>query len=125
MCDKNNRLLAIGIRNQNEETFIFFCLQVVKLHTKLGKPIPSTEPVVVTSSGSSTTTTTSKAGTSKTTVTSTVKPVASSILATKRVLSTPKITFVGKFIPSPRHSKSRLSPSTDPFSLSCVQEEPS
>lgn len=40
---------------------LFDCpLQVVKLHTKLGKPIPSTEPSMVTQTSSSTTASTSK-----------------------------------------------------------------
>jgi len=55
--------------------------KVMKLHTKLGKPIPSTSPVAVASS-SKTTTGTPKNGS----VTNT---------ASRKVVSTPKITFVG------------------------------
>ncbi|XP_052794013.1 zinc finger RNA-binding protein-like isoform X2 [Mya arenaria] len=68
--------------------------KVLKLHTKLGKPIPSSDPVVV--------------GQTKSTTSSTaVKPVAvapkvptatitaASTAAVKKVLATPKITFVG------------------------------
>ncbi|KAG1666729.1 Zinc finger RNA-binding protein [Nymphon striatum] len=69
--------------------------KVVKLHTKLGKPIPSTEPVVVTNSNSSTTTTLSKSTPSKS-MTSTTKAVCTTSASPgKRTLSTPKITFVG------------------------------
>ena len=65
--------------------------QVLKLHTKLGKPIPSTDPVVVTTASASTTTksaaSTSGGG----------KPAAPTAAPTaKKVLATPKITFVGE-----------------------------
>uniref|UniRef100_A0A7N6AMG3 Zinc finger RNA-binding protein n=1 Tax=Anabas testudineus TaxID=64144 RepID=A0A7N6AMG3_ANATE len=73
--------------------------KVVKLHTKLGKPIPSTEPSMVTQTSSSTT-----AAPSKTTTTlssSSVKnplttglSVGSSASAGKKV-NAPKINFVG------------------------------
>ncbi|XP_070543118.1 zinc finger RNA-binding protein-like isoform X2 [Ptychodera flava] len=65
--------------------------KVLKLHTKLGKPIPSTEPVPVTPA-STTTTTTAKTSAPATTVS---KPTPT--LATKPVAKkiTPKITFVG------------------------------
>ncbi|XP_033750021.1 zinc finger RNA-binding protein-like isoform X2 [Pecten maximus] len=76
--------------------------KVLKLHTRLGKPIPSTDPVIVspTSAGSSTT---AKTGTSATSTTATAtkpttKPapvVTTQPTITKKVLSTPKITFVG------------------------------
>ena len=71
------------------------CLQVLKLHTKLGKPIPSTEPTVV-ASNSSTTTTAGKPAVAGT-KTVTVKPSATTTIVggTKKVLATPKITFVG------------------------------
>ena len=59
-------------------------LQVVKLHTKLGKPIPSTEPVV--------TNATSKSSTKPASGKSVVVP---STTASKKVLATPKINFVG------------------------------
>lgn len=39
---------------------LYSLLQVVKLHTKLGKPIPSTEPSMVTQTSSSTTASSSK-----------------------------------------------------------------
>ncbi|XP_037080189.1 zinc finger RNA-binding protein-like [Pollicipes pollicipes] len=59
--------------------------KVVKLHTKLGKPIPSTEPVVV---SGKTTTTTAKTSTAATTaVTKTTE--------TAKVVATPKINFIG------------------------------
>ena len=75
--------------------------QVLKLHTKLGKPIPSTDPVVVTSSSATTgKTTTSTATTAG--VTMGGKPISKNITpvvaASKKVLvATPKITFVGRF----------------------------
>ena len=55
------------------------CFQVVKLHTKLGKPIPSQEPVVQGKAGAST-----SFGASSTSGTG----------AKKLVSSTPKINFV-------------------------------
>jgi len=58
--------------------------KVVKLHTKLGKPIPSTEPVV--------TNATSKSSTKPASGKSVVVP---STTASKKVLATPKINFVG------------------------------
>lgn len=73
--------------------------KVVKLHTKLGKPIPSTDPVLVTTTGTSTVTiaktTTSNSssfgsGTKTTTATKT-----STAPVVKKVVSSPKITFVG------------------------------
>ena len=64
----------------------FFILQVVKLHTKLGKPIPSTDPVVATPA--------SKPATKPAPGKSLVVPSAT---ASKRVLATPKINFVGMF----------------------------
>ncbi|XP_052526538.1 zinc finger RNA-binding protein isoform X3 [Tympanuchus pallidicinctus] len=100
--------------------------QVVKLHTKLGKPIPSTEPNVVTQATSSTSTSASKPAasassiaTSSSTVNSSVASSAVKILtptantplntasnnktsstaaniAVKKI-STPKINFVGKY----------------------------
>ncbi|NXF74744.1 ZFR protein, partial [Sclerurus mexicanus] len=98
--------------------------KVVKLHTKLGKPIPSTEPNVVTQAATSTsaskpTASASNIATSSSTVTSTVASSAVKILtpmanaplntvsnnktsstaaniAVKKI-STPKINFVGKY----------------------------
>ncbi|XP_077989611.1 zinc finger RNA-binding protein-like isoform X2 [Glandiceps talaboti] len=67
--------------------------KVFKLHTKMGKPIPSTEPVQVTPPASTTATsaTAKTSGTatsaSKAATTATAKPAAKKI--------TPKITFVG------------------------------
>lgn len=104
---------------------LFLFLQVVKLHTKLGKPIPSTEPNVVTQASSSTSTSASKPAASASNVatsSSTVNSVASSAvkiltpvgntllnmasnnktssitanIAVKKI-STPKINFVGKY----------------------------
>jgi hypothetical protein len=66
----------------------------VKLHTKLGKPIPSTDPVLVTTTG---TVTVAKGGAS--TVSSAGKPAAkatTSVAVVKKVISAPKITFVGR-----------------------------
>ena len=62
--------------------------QVLKLHTKLGKPIPSTDPVVIAASAASSATT-AKASTVAATKVATATTV-------KKVLATPKITFVGK-----------------------------
>lgn len=67
-------------------------LQVLKLHTKLGKPIPSTDPVVIAAS-TTTNSTTVKAPTTATTAKSPTTPTTT----VKKVLATPKITFVGKF----------------------------
>uniref|UniRef100_A0A8C9FL26 Zinc finger RNA-binding protein n=1 Tax=Pavo cristatus TaxID=9049 RepID=A0A8C9FL26_PAVCR len=100
--------------------------KVVKLHTKLGKPIPSTEPNVVTQATSSTSTSASKPAasassiaTSSSTVNSSVAssavkiltPTANTTLNTAsnnktsstaaniavKKISTPKINFVGKY----------------------------
>lgn len=67
--------------------------KVLKLHTKLGKPIPSTDPVVIASSSSSLAKSTAPTTTS-------AKPAAkmmptTTTAAVKKVLATPKITFVG------------------------------
>jgi zinc finger RNA-binding protein len=71
-------------------------LKVLKLHTKLGKPIPSTDPVVVGQTKASTTTqSTAKTVTSNTTKAAPVQPAPSAV---KKVLATPKITFVGKLL---------------------------
>uniref|UniRef100_A0A0L8HKD9 DZF domain-containing protein n=1 Tax=Octopus bimaculoides TaxID=37653 RepID=A0A0L8HKD9_OCTBM len=91
--------------------------KVLKLHTRLGKPIPSTDPVVVspgqTSVSTGTTTTTTKSPTSPVSQTasattgsvSSVKTLSKGTTATatntgqaqtvKKVMATPKITFVG------------------------------
>lgn len=58
--------------------------KVVKLHTKLGKPIPSTDPVVTTAASKTAT---------KPTVSKSV--VVQSTTASKKVLAAPKINFVG------------------------------
>ncbi|NXS01757.1 ZFR protein, partial [Oxylabes madagascariensis] len=101
-------------------------LQVVKLHTKLGKPIPSTEPNVVTQATSSTSTSASKPTASASNITTSSSTVNSSVassavkiltptantplntasnnktsstaanIAVKKI-STPKINFVGKY----------------------------
>ncbi|XP_061325532.1 zinc finger RNA-binding protein isoform X3 [Pezoporus flaviventris] len=100
--------------------------KVVKLHTKLGKPIPSTEPNVVTQATSSTSTSASKPtasasniATSSSTVNSSVASSAVKILTPTtntplntassnktsstpanipvKKISTPKINFVGKY----------------------------
>ncbi|KAI0215023.1 hypothetical protein LSAT2_032971 [Lamellibrachia satsuma] len=67
--------------------------KVLKLHTKLGKPIPSTEPMVLTNSATPTTaksTTTSTATASKTTT----KVALAAAPGARKVVATPKITFV-------------------------------
>ena len=71
-------------------------LQVLKLHTKLGKPIPSTDPVVIAASASSSSTT-AKASTAVATKTATATATV------KKVLATPKITFVGKYRKTPKN----------------------
>ena len=73
--------------------------QVLKLHTKLGKPIPSTEPVIV-SANTTTTATTAGKTTATTTPSSTkataIKTTTTSVpAAAQKVVATPKITFVG------------------------------
>ncbi|XP_078700065.1 zinc finger RNA-binding protein-like isoform X40 [Branchiostoma floridae x Branchiostoma belcheri] len=76
--------------------------KVLKLHTKLGKPIPSTEPVLVTAGGGTSTTTSTapaKATTTTTPASTVPKPKAAAATAAvaaavpKKVV-TPKITFV-------------------------------
>eukprot|EP00058_Branchiostoma_floridae_P000097 XP_002585585.1 hypothetical protein BRAFLDRAFT_133155 [Branchiostoma floridae] len=76
--------------------------QVLKLHTKLGKPIPSTEPVLVTAGGGTSTTASAapaKATTTTTPASTVPKPKAAAATAAvaaavpKKVV-TPKITFV-------------------------------
>ncbi|XP_064608008.1 zinc finger RNA-binding protein-like isoform X2 [Liolophura sinensis] len=73
--------------------------KVLKLHTKLGKPIPSTEPVVVSSNTQPALSTTAKANTTTTptsvTMGAKVLPKAKPEVPVKKVLHTPKITFVG------------------------------
>uniref|UniRef100_A0A667YJ18 Zinc finger RNA-binding protein n=1 Tax=Myripristis murdjan TaxID=586833 RepID=A0A667YJ18_9TELE len=69
--------------------------KVVKLHTKLGKPIPSTEPSVVTQTPLSTTAAPSKTpGSTLGSSTASSLSSANSTTAVKKV-STPKINFVG------------------------------
>ncbi len=78
--------------------------KVLKLHTKLGKPIPSIDPVVVTgTTGSTAASSTSKPSAVATTVQKppvkgTVVQPATSTGVTKKVVATPKITFVGEFL---------------------------
>jgi len=64
--------------------------KVVKLHTKLGKPIPSVDPVLVTKGTTSTTATTT--ATTPQTITNIAKPPA---YTGPRQPAIPKITFVG------------------------------
>ncbi|CAH1796957.1 unnamed protein product [Owenia fusiformis] len=68
--------------------------KVVKLHQKLGKPIPSSDPVVVVPAGSTAASATSA---TKAAATGTVKKVTATTAApvVKKVTATPKITFVG------------------------------
>jgi zinc finger RNA-binding protein len=70
------------------------CIQVVKLHTKLGKPIPSTEPVVVGGGIKTTTGTTASTTTPVKTVTTTAAKPAIPGAAKKTVTAAPKINFV-------------------------------
>lgn len=70
---------------------------MLKLHTKLGKPIPSSDPVVV----GATKATTAASTAAKTAVSAKPTVAASTPTTTatvKKVLATPKITFVGKVI---------------------------
>uniref|UniRef100_A0A8B9JTL0 Zinc finger RNA-binding protein n=1 Tax=Astyanax mexicanus TaxID=7994 RepID=A0A8B9JTL0_ASTMX len=73
--------------------------KVVKLHTKLGKPIPSTEPSVVTQASTSTTSATSKTASaainSSTSSTVSSLSLSSSISTAVKKVNTPKINFVG------------------------------
>ncbi|XP_070194136.1 zinc finger RNA-binding protein-like isoform X7 [Littorina saxatilis] len=74
--------------------------QVVKLHTKLGKPIPSTDPVLVTTTGNSTVSVPKATSSTISAVGAGNKTVAkstttSSVNIVKKVAATPKITFVG------------------------------
>ena len=71
---------------------MFVFLQVLKLHTKLGKPIPSSDPVVV-GAAKTTSVATSVGKTTTMAKPTPVAPVTTS--AVKKVLATPKITFVG------------------------------
>ena len=78
------------------DIFKTFVLQVLKLHTKLGKPIPSTEPTVVASNNS----TIASAGrpvvaSANKAVKAASATVVTSVGGTKKILATPKITFVG------------------------------
>lgn len=71
---------------------------MVKLHTKLGKPIPSTDPVVVGNSTTKTTTSTNiiitTTSTQAKTGTAVPKVVSGGVVAKKAVTSAPKINFV-------------------------------
>ncbi|KAL4228150.1 hypothetical protein ACF0H5_013583 [Mactra antiquata] len=67
--------------------------KVLKLHTKLGKPIPSTDPVVVGSTKPSTTAQVVSKPVASTTTKTTAAPATTNTV--KKVLATPKITFVG------------------------------
>jgi len=80
--------------------------KVVKLHTKLGKPIPSVDPVLVTVGGASagtnsTTTSVSNSGSLSATaaggqsITSLAKPTSYGQQQQMRQPAVPKITFVG------------------------------
>lgn len=62
---KHQKVRASAARGYNSvlsltTTDLWLRLQVVKLHTKLGKPIPSTEPSMATQTSSTTTTSASK-----------------------------------------------------------------
>ena len=74
-------------------------IKVLKLHTMLGKPIPSTDPVVVnTASGSSSTSASSKSSTGASGGPKTItKTIATATSIAKKVV-TPKITFVGMWM---------------------------
>ncbi|XP_078313931.1 zinc finger RNA-binding protein-like isoform X3 [Crassostrea virginica] len=73
--------------------------KVLKLHTRLGKPIPSTDPVVVSPAASGASSVAKSSSNTSTSTANVAKPVVKSnntpIATTKKVLSTPKITFVG------------------------------
>uniref|UniRef100_A0A8C5EVU2 Zinc finger RNA-binding protein n=1 Tax=Gouania willdenowi TaxID=441366 RepID=A0A8C5EVU2_GOUWI len=81
--------------------------KVVKLHTKLGKPIPSTEPSVATQTSSSSTTTSlsSASGTSylkavgmvstNSGLTAAKNPLSNSFTSAGKKVAAPKINFVG------------------------------
>uniref|UniRef100_H3AX55 Zinc finger RNA-binding protein n=1 Tax=Latimeria chalumnae TaxID=7897 RepID=H3AX55_LATCH len=78
--------------------------KVVKLHTKLGKPIPSTEPVVVNSSSTTTTAASKPAAVTTAAAAVSAKPAAATVVnnasAASKVVPVkkavaPKITFVG------------------------------
>lgn len=65
------------------------------MHTKLGKPIPSSDPVVV--GATKATTVETVAVKTATTAKPPVAPAApATTAAVKKVLATPKITFVGR-----------------------------
>lgn len=76
-------LTLIWITNLSSDyNNFYYLLQVVKLHQKLGKPIPSTDPVVV---GGTTKTSTTTAGTTvgaKTTTSGTAAAPAGTLTAT-------------------------------------------
>ena len=84
----------------NSVNVIVMLLQVLKLHTRLGKPIPSTNPVVL----STTTSSTAKTGVATNSTTLGIKPGVKTVTAavvptvTKKVTATPKITFVGLYL---------------------------
>lgn len=70
--------------------------KVVKLHTKLGKPIPSTNPVVMTPTGTATVTMAKTSGSAVSAGASGAKVATkTSVSVVKKVVATPKITFVG------------------------------
>lgn len=74
-----------------------FVLQVLKLHTKLGKPIPSSDPVVVGATKATTVEATNvKPVTTAKPVVTPAAPAAATVV--KKVLATPKITFVGMWL---------------------------
>ncbi len=71
-----------------------FDLQVLKLHTKLGKPIPSTDPVkqAQAAAASAAAAKTTPAAAASTTAAAKGKPAV-----TVKKAATPKITFVGMY----------------------------
>lgn len=73
--------MSISSNVYSKKFFFSHFLQVVKLHTKLGKPIPSTEPQVL---STGTNNSTNKSGSGK-----------SSGKGNSKKAGPPKITFVG------------------------------
>ena len=68
--------------------------QVLKLHTKMGKPIPSSDPIKVNTAATSTAQ--SAAGKAAASVTSAAGAAAAKAKPVVKKVVTPKITFVGE-----------------------------
>ena len=76
----------------------FLLEQVVKLHTKLGKPIPSSKPVLVTTCTTATVmlTKTVNSSVTSTVVSAASKSSSSGSIMKKAVPAISKVTFIGK-----------------------------